>query len=696
MFAVYNSCKTLSLLQRNAAFRLQTFLESSNRCKRCELSTSACLNSVKAKKLPVVNIWEGMSVSDVQSAVGLPLADIHEAMHKANVKRLNSIDDIKTIVIHLQKRFNVVPSPNKVIEEQVIDIKSMIESSFSIPPKSLRKRPPIVTIMGHVDHGKTTLLDALRHSELVKQEFGGITQHIGAFMVTLDGHSVTILDTPGHAAFSAMRERGANLTDIVVLVVAADDGVMNQTIESINFAKSAGVPIIVAVNKIDKVENLKKSVEKVKGGLFAQGIVLEEDGGETQAIYVSALKREGLTELKEAIIALAEMMQLRAFYEGRVKGTIIESKIDSHRGRLATVLVQSGCLKKGDVIIAGENHLAFAKVRAMFDEWGKLLEKACPSVPVQIIGWKNETLPIAGDEVFQIESEKQARDIFAAHLKLISQEKAKSASKVAAKSAEEHRVVYKANLEAKRAKGLKKIRPTALRSKEILEDPDEDKKLNIILKADVNGSLEALLNVLESYPNEEKPVKMNIIHADVGAVSENDVNLASCFKNTCIYCFNVETLSKAQGLAKELEVSVKRFNVIYHLVNDVKKEINNRMPEVDVENVIGEAVVLQEFLIHEKSKKVPIAGCRCVKGSLKKSGCFYKLIRNEDVIKDKMEIFSMRHLKDEVNVIKKDTECGLRFNLGLEDNFSFRNSDKLVCYELKKVSQITDWTPEGF
>ncbi|RWS29951.1 translation initiation factor IF-2-like protein [Leptotrombidium deliense] len=652
--------------------------------------------SSKTHKLPVIKIWNGMNLSEFRSAVNVTESQLREAMYNAKIKRLDSIEDAKTLVQLLQRRFDVVATPKKIITEHD-DLSSIIEKNITHSGKTIRRRPAVVTIMGHVDHGKTTLLDALRHSELVKQEFGGITQHIGAFVVTLNDERLTVLDTPGHSAFASMRQRGANVTDIIVLVVAADDGVMQQTIESINFAKAASVPVIVAISKIDKVNDLNEKLQFVKSGLFAQGIILEEDGGDTQAIAINALKGQGLDELKESIIALAEMLQLKAPIDGRVEGTVIESCVHPHRGRLATVLVQSGTLRKGDVIIAGETNIAFAKVRSMFDERGTVVEKVSPGTPVQVIGWKIDTLPAAGDKVLQVPTEKHAKDIFRVAENITKARKTEEEYNKYLIHSQVERQAYKEELEAKRAAGIRyKRKSMGNRQKQFeVDEAEENKNLHLIIKADVNGTLEVLLNILDSYPNDSQEVKVHVIHSAVGAVTENDVDLASCFKNTYIYAFNVNTLPDAANLSNKSSIAIRNFKVIYKLIDDLKKEISDRLPKTEVEEVVGEAVVLQEFLINEKNKKVPVAGCRCISGFLKKDMLF-KLKRGGNIIKENLQLISMRHIKDEVTTIKKEMECGLRFQMKQEDNIHFQHTDSILCYHLKKVNQTTNWNPEGF
>lgn len=600
----------------------------------------------------------------------------------------------------------------KLTPELIIDkVKSLSQAK---PFTKLNVRPPIVTIMGHVDHGKTTLLDSIRNSELVKQEHGGITQHIGAFVVSLNEKAkqsriedlVVFLDTPGHKAFSSMRERGALVTDIVVLVVAAEDGVMDQTIESISFAQKSNVPIIVAINKIDKINNDQNLIEFLKVGLKSQGITLEEDGGEVQSVRISALLGQGINELKEAIIALAETLQLKSYVDGNVECSVIESSIHPHRGRLSTLIIQKGTLKRGDFLISvnpSNGYVSWAKVRSMFNEYGEVMNEVTPGFPVQIIGWRDDTLPEAGDHVWQVNSEKQAKEIVNLSKDLEKQVKESVDSAAIKKKVDEHNKVYKAELAALREAGIrfKRKRAKGPRQKMILTEGDEF-KTSVVLKADVNGSLEVLLDIFDSFPNDFCPAKLNLVHYGLGNVSEGDIEIASCFPNGMIYTFNTGVFTPSLiKMSKELNVPIKRFNVIYHLVDHLKECIQAKMPYFDKEEVIGEAVVLQEFVVNEKRNKIPVAGSRCSKGILKKQDSFYKLIRSGSVLATDLTLSSMRHHKDEVDSIKKDIECGLLFTNNYITNSSsniirFLPQDILICYKLVKVQSQLKWTPKGF
>ncbi|XP_026682595.1 translation initiation factor IF-2, mitochondrial [Diaphorina citri] len=551
---------------------------------------------------PTNSVADDSNGKDVERRYFVLFNHLYEVMmyvdNSVNYDRPSSvIYDFQVIIDIIQKsgmKYMVINPTNSVADDSN---GKDVERRPPADPSVLMKRPPVVTIMGHVDHGKTTLLDTLRNTSVVKSEFGGITQHIGAFVVTLkSGEQVTFLDTPGHAAFSNMRSRGAHCTDIVVLVVAADDGVMEQTVESIRMAREAKVPIIVAINKIDKPA---ADIERTKNMLLAQGITVEDLGGDIQAVPISALTGTNVDNLTEAIVAQAEIMHLKADYGGPVEAMIVESKFDTHRGKLATALVQRGTLKKGAIVVAGQ---AWAKVRSM------LCKKRL------------------------------------------------------------------------RRKGVQ-------REKEYKDDSGEP-RLNILLKGDVDGSVEALLDVFDTYTS--ALCRLDIVHYGVGQVSATDVELATLF-NAIIYTFNTTLHPAAKTSAEELGVTVKQFNVIYKLVEDVKEEINAMLPHTYAEEVLGEANVLQMFLITDGKKKVPVAGCRCSKGVLKKNALFKLVRRNEVLFEGKLE--SMKHLKEEVTSIKKELECGLR----LEDpSIEFEPGDTIVCFVKNKVPQFTDWNPPGF
>ncbi|XP_018305806.1 mitochondrial translation initiation factor 2 isoform X2 [Mycetomoellerius zeteki] len=635
------------------------------------------------KRLPVVDIWNQMTVLELAASTG---RDINDVMHAISLSdsfghyNKNTIVEDPNILYNtvrkLGAKFKVISRPDSKMEKNTQDCNVV---KRPLPDESiLIKRRPVVTIMGHVDHGKTTLLDTLRNTSVVKMEFGGITQHIGAFNVTLEtGETITFLDTPGHAAFNIMRMRGAQVTDIIVLVVAADDGVMEQTIESINMARAANVPIIVAINKIDKPE---ADILRTQKMLAQQGIQVEAMGGDIQSVNVSALHGTNLGTLMEAIALQAELVGLKGDPTGLVEAVIIECFIDRQRGKLATALIQRGTLRKGAYLVSG---LAWAKVRAMFDHSGNPVTEAKLSDAVQIIGWKD--LPTAGDEILEVENEKKARTV----MRYREAEKATQLAqkhKIAAdKKHEEYLKEYKEHLAKRRALG----RYTKLSTPVKNESPDDEKpKLNVIIKSDVAGSVEAILDVFNSYGSDDK-CQLSVVHYGVGPVSETDLQMADIF-NAIIYSFNVGVMKNLQQEANEKKILIRSYNVIYKLINDVKKEINMRLPSVDAEEIIGEANVLQEFEITDKKKKVKVAGCRCIKGNLKKNA-MYRLMREQEVL-FAGKLVSMRHMKNETETIKTDVECGLRFE---DPTLSFKTGDILICYQTYQKPQETDWDP-GF
>ncbi|EEC20483.1 translational initiation factor IF2, putative, partial [Ixodes scapularis] len=531
-------------------------------------------------------------------------------------------------------------------------------------PSLLKPRPPIVTIMGHVDHGKTTLLDSLRNTNVVDQEFGGITQHI----VTLPGNErITFLDTPGHAAFSAMRARGALATDIVVLVVAADDGVMEQTVESIRYAREADVPIIVAINKVDKPNT---DIEHAKRGLMVHGIQMDDEGGDVQYVCISALKaRDKSKLLTETILTQAELMEIRADPKGMVEGVVIESTTDKHRGKLSTALIQRGTLKKGAFLVAGK---AWAKVRGMFDEWGKPLLVAPPGVPAQVIGWKE--LPSAGDDIIEVESEKRAREVV--DWRQAQQRSAQDDAEWEAiqHKLQEHLEKYKAELEQRRALGQRRKRKRfSNREKEYIVD--DTPRLPIIVKGEFLAfSAFAVLDILDTY-HSHRSCRLDLMHYGVGAVTESDVELAQPF-NAVVYAFHVPVLETARKLAEEGGMCV------FKLLTKCHGNLGDA----------GEALVLQEFLVNEGRKKIPVAGCRCTKGALRKDALF-KVCRNSETIHTGgPPTVSTPNSRQTLDSIKKDVECGLMLQ---DSGVRFQHGDVLVCFSIKQVPQETDWDP-GF
>lgn len=634
----------------------------------------------------VVGIWRNMTVTEVAAVLSKDVDHVLEALQFAdktsdiNYNANSVICDVKVIrdIVKLSGcrfRFIAKPEPDNIKEEE----SKNANPAPPAPEANLRPRPPVVCVMGHVDHGKTTLLDALRDTSVVDSEFGGITQHIGAFEVRLkSGNTVTFLDTPGHAAFASMRARGARSTDIVVLVVAADDGVMEQTVQSIRMAREAKVPMLVAVNKIDKPN---VDIDRTLRSLSQHGVVCESLGGEVQAIPVSALKRKNLDALVEALNVQAQLMELKADPDGVVEGVVIEASVDPKTGKQATVLVQRGTLRRGCVLVAGHG---WAKVRVLNTAEGRSVQEAPPSTPVSVLGWRE--LPAPGDQVLQVESEKRANEVMRYREGQRMKEKQEAdAEAISAKEAE-HRVAYLAHLSKKWSLGRMKLKPEGPRQKMFQEDTHP--RLNVIIKGDVDGSVEAILDILETYDEHER-VKLELVHFGVGQITPNDIEIAEVF-NAVIYAFNVECAPALNVQAKTKGISLKKYNVIYKLIDDVKAEISSRIPIRKEEEVIGEANVLQSFTVTEGKKKVTVAGSRCVKGQLTRQA-LYKLVRDNQVLYEG-KLASMKHLKDEVNTIKRDMECGLRFTDG---ELEVKLGDTIICYKLVDVCDKTTWDP-GF
>jgi translation initiation factor IF-2 len=500
-------------------------------------------------------------------------------------------------------------------------------------------RPPVVTIMGHVDHGKTSLLDALRATDVVAGEHGGITQHIGAYQVRLEnGQAVTFLDTPGHAAFSAMRMRGANVTDIVVLVVAADDGVMPQTIEAINHAKAAGAPIIVAINKIDKPG---ADPTRVINELLQHEIVVESLGGETQAIQVSAKEKLGLDDLIEGILLQAEVLDLKANPDRTADGVVIEAKLDRGRGAVSTVLVKRGTLKRGDIVVAGDT---FGRVRALLNERGEQLAAAGPSVPVEILGL--DGTPAPGEPYAVVENEARARELTAYRVR-VKREKAGSP-------------MQGANLADMMAR---------LADKKVSELP-------VVIKADVQGSAEAIVSSLNDLGTDE--VRARIILSGAGAISESDVMLAKG-AGSPILGFNVRASKQARELAEREGVEIRYYAIIYDLIDDIKGVLSGMLAPIQRETFLGNADVLQVFDITKVGK---VAGCRVTEGVVRK-GARVRIIRQDVVVLELGVLQTLKRFKDEVNEVQSGQECGMAFQ-GFQD---IKAGDTIECFTLEEVKR---------
>ena len=499
---------------------------------------------------------------------------------------------------------------------------------------NLTARPPVITILGHVDHGKTTLLDAIRNTNVASGEAGGITQHIGAYQIVHNGKPLTFLDTPGHAAFSSMRARGAQGADIVVLVVAAEDGVQPQTREATNHAKAAQVPIIVALNKIDKAD---ANADRVKRQLADIGLQPDEWDGDTFVVPVSAKNRIGLEDLLETILLVADNLTIKANPKGKSIGTVVEARLEKSRGPLATLLVQNGSLKVGDVVVAGE---ANGKIKAMFDQRGKRITKAGPSTPVQIMGLN--AVPEAGDLFQVVPNEKEGRAIVAQ--RKTEREKKKNVKRA---TLEELFSRYKAG---------------------------EMKELRLILKADVQGSLEPITNELQKLSDQHKDINVKVLHAEAGNITESDVMLAAA-SNAIVMGFDVNIDQGARRLADTEGVSIRTYSIIYRLTEDIEKALTGMLEPEMIERVIGKAAVLQTFKV---SKGGTAAGCRILSGEFRRNA-HVKISRAGEEIA-KVEIAAIRREKEEVRDVREGMECGITFK-----NFEgFEAGDLLECYVIEK------------
>ncbi len=503
----------------------------------------------------------------------------------------------------------------------------------------LLPRPPVVTIMGHVDHGKTSLLDALRHTDVAAGEAGGITQHIGAYMVKLpSGAQITFLDTPGHEAFTAMRARGAGVTDIVVLVVAADDGVMPQTIEAIKHAKAADVPIIVAINKIDRHG---ADANRVRQELLQYDLVVEDMGGETQDVEVSALKKLGLDKLEEAILLQAEVLELRANPNRSAEGAVIESRLDRGRGPVATVLVQKGTLHAGDIVVAGAQ---WGRVRAMQDDKGKAVKEATPSTPVEILGLS--AAPIAGEPFVVVESDVRAREIVE-----YRQQKLRERSNASATAARGTMEEMLARIQA-----------------------GAQKEVALVVKADVQGSAEAISVVVTKVGNEE--VRVRVLYSGVGQITESDVQLAKA-SDAIVVGFNVRANTQARELAHRDGVDIRYYSIIYEVADDIEKLVKGKLAPVHREKFLGYAEIRQVFNITKTGK---VAGCYVTEGVVKR-GCGVRLLRDNVVI-HQGDLSQLKRFKDDVKEVARGYECGLSF-AGFQD---LREGDVVECYETEIVA----------
>ena len=602
------------------------FQEDTKEAKPAEKKEKKTVVSRKEKK---IKVYETIQVGELAKQMGVKASDIiRKFMELGTMVTINQSIDAETAAI-VASEFGYEVEQAAIEEEQLLEYK---------PPKpeELKPRPPVVTVMGHVDHGKTTLLDAIRETDVAAREAGGITQHIGAYKVRLkNGQEITFIDTPGHEAFTHMRARGAQVTDVVILVVAADDGVMDQTKEAIDHARAAGVPIVVAINKIDKPD---ANPERVKSELAELGLVPEEWGGDVLYAEISAKKKMGIDELLELVLLQAEMLELKAAPDRPARGRIIESRLDKGRGPVATVIIQEGTLHEGDPFVAG---VTYGRVRAMLDERGKRVKEAGPATPVEILGFSE--VPNAGDDFIVMPDEQKARKV--------------------------------AEYRARKQREAEMAREAKMSLEKLFEKLKEGevKELKVVLKADVQGTLEALMDSLRKLSTEE--VRVNIIRSGIGAISESDVMLAAA-SNAIVIGFNVRPTTQAKSLAEQEKVEIRFYDVIYKLIEDVKKAMSGLLEPEYEEKVIGVAEVRATFKV---PKVGVVAGCYVKEGKLER-GAKVRLLRDNVVIYTG-KIASLRRFKEDVKEVAAGYECGV----GLENFQDIKVGDTLEAFELVEI-----------
>lgn len=574
-----------------------------------------------------------ITVKELSEKIGKPVTEIVKKMMLLGVMAtINSTVDFDTCeLVASELGVTLELKLDKTYEEKLMD-----KSSETDDDKDLVKRPPVVTVMGHVDHGKTSLLDAFRKTNVVLGEAGGITQKIGAYQISFNGEKITFIDTPGHAAFTSMRARGAEVTDIAILVVAADDGIMPQTVEAINHIKAAKVPMIVAINKMDKPE---ANADKVKQQLTEYDILPEEWGGDAICVPISAKTGMGMDELKKMILLVAEVEDLKANPNKMATGTVIEAELDKNRGAVATVLVQNGTLKIGDSIMSG---ITYGKVKAMFDENGKPVKKALPSTPVAVMGFND--VPNSGDAVYAVE-ESLSKQVINERINKIKQERAKHTSGVSADDFMSR--IHEGNL----------------------------KSLNIIIKADTQGSVEALKASLEAIRNEE--VKVVCIHSAAGAITESDILLAQT-TGSIIVAFNIKTPNKTSQMADNLKVQMIESRIIYEIVDQITRLSKGMMAIKYEEKYIGSAEIRVVFKLSSAGK---VAGSYVLDGKIQRNG-IAKIKRGDEIIGEST-VESLKIVKDEKSEVAKGFECGIK----LKDNIDFQEGDILECYLKQEVKR---------
>jgi translation initiation factor IF-2 len=573
----------------------------------------------------------------VKGATPQDVADKSQRSVAEVVKALIGLGEMATASQSLSDEAVAAVAGELGFDAEIIGIEDEEVEEEEVDEGRLVARAPVVTIMGHVDHGKTLLLDAIRKTDVAGQEFGGITQHIGAYQIHVDGREVTFIDTPGHEAFTAMRARGAQVTDIAVLVVAADDGVKPQTVEALDHAKAAGVPIVVAVNKIDKPE---ADPARVRQQLVERGIIPSEWGGTFEFVDVSAKARTNLESLLETILLVADVEELKGDPEGRARGAVLEAHLDRGRGPVATVLVQRGTLDVGDTLVSG---VSWARIRAMLDENGQQVKQAGPSKPVQILGWS--ATPNAGDDVREVEDERAAR-----HVVQEREAKVRAAEQVSA-------------------------RPPTLQELFAQQRREEVPELNLIVKADVQGSIGALVDAFAKLPQDE--VRVNVLRSAAGAITESDINLALTSR-AIVIGFNVRPDVQARDLAEKEGVDVRLYRVIYDAIDDIRAALSGMLQPEEKETELGAAEVRALFRVPRIGV---VAGCYVTRGTITRNARA-RVVRDGVVVYDS-RVGSLRRFKDDVREVAEGFECGI----GIENFNDVHEGDVIEAYEVREVAR---------
>ena len=602
--------------------------------RRTQRLKGVASNEPKEKLVREVTIPEAITIQDLANRMSERAVDvIRLLMKQGQMATINDVIDADTAQLIAEEMGHSVRRVSEAdVEEGLFDVAD--------DPAQAEPRAPVVTVMGHVDHGKTSLLDAIRSSDVAAGEAGGITQHIGAYQVTApSGAKITFIDTPGHAAFTAMRARGAKVTDIVVLVVAADDGVMPQTIEAIHHAKAAKVPIIVAINKIDKPD---AKPDRVRTDLLQHEIQVESMGGEVVDVEVSATKKMNIDKLLEMIGLQAEILDLRANPNRLAEGTVIEAKLDRGRGPVATVLIQRGTLHPGDIVVAGAE---WGRVRALVSDTGEPAQSAGPSTPVEVLGFSGT--PDAGDRLAVVENEARAREVT------------------------DYRARQKREKMAARATGMR----GSLEQMMAQAKTSGRKEFPLVIKADVQGSAEAIIGALDKLATDE--VAARVLHAGVGGITESDVTLAEA-SGVPIIAFNVRANKEAREAAERAGIEIRYYNIIYDLVDDVKKAMSGLLPPTLRETMLGNAQILEIFKV---SKVGNIAGCKVTDGTVER-GANVRLIRDNVVIHEG-KLSQLKRFKDDVREVGAGMECGMAF----ENYQDMRQGDVIECYRVEQIQR---------